>query len=223
VSEVPLLLFGAGGHAHALLAVLERHAGFTPVGLIDSFQTPGTLAHGIPILGGESDVPQLCRSHGVRHLPVASGYNLQRQAITMRLAAACPPEAEFPALIDPTAVVASDARLGAGAVVMAQAHVGAGCELGAGVLVNTHASMDHDCRMGPYASLAPGVIAGGCVWIGDRSAIGLGAQLRNGIEIGADTVVGAGSLMLRSLPAGVMAYGSPAAVVRSRQPDEPYL
>ncbi|WP_158217383.1 NeuD/PglB/VioB family sugar acetyltransferase [Synechococcus sp. MW101C3] len=222
MSEVPLLLFGAGGHAHALLAVLERHAGFTPVGLIDSFQTPGTLAHGIPVLGGESDLPQLCQSHGVHHLLVAIGANLQRQAITRRLAA-CLPDVMFPALIDPTAVVAADAHLGAGAVVMAQAHVGAGCELGEGVLVNTRASLDHDSRLDAFASLAPGVIAGGRVWIGERSAIGLGAMLRNDIGIGADTVVGAGSLVLGDLAAGVMAYGAPALVIRSRQPDEPYL
>ncbi len=150
-----MLLFGAGGHAHALLAVLQRHGGFTPVGLIDSFQVPGTLAHGIAILGAECDVPHLCQSHGVRHLLVAVGDNGQRQAITRRLAASVP-DAIFPTLIDPTAVVAADARLGSGVVVMAQAHVGAGCELGEGVLVNTRASLDHDSRLGAFSSLAPG-------------------------------------------------------------------
>jgi acetyltransferase-like isoleucine patch superfamily enzyme len=36
-------------------------------------------------------------------------------------------------------------------------------------------------------------------------------------------VVGAGSLVLKDLPAGVVGYGSPARVTRNRQTDEPYL
>ena len=36
-----------------------------------------------------------------------------------------------------------------------------------------------------------------------------------GVTIGADTVVGAGALVSRDLPAGVLAVGHPARVVRS--------
>jgi maltose O-acetyltransferase len=35
------------------------------------------------------------------------------------------------------------------------------------------------------------------------------------VSIGADTVVGAGSVVTRDLPAGVVAVGSPARVVRT--------
>jgi maltose O-acetyltransferase len=36
-----------------------------------------------------------------------------------------------------------------------------------------------------------------------------------GVTIGTDTVVGAGAVVTRDLPAGVVAVGSPARVVRS--------
>ena len=35
-----------------------------------------------------------------------------------------------------------------------------------------------------------------------------------GVTIGADTVVGAGSVVTRDLPAGVLAVGNPARVLR---------
>jgi maltose O-acetyltransferase len=35
-----------------------------------------------------------------------------------------------------------------------------------------------------------------------------------GVSIGADTVVGAGSVVTRDLPAGVLAVGNPATVLR---------
>lgn len=218
----PLLLIGAGGHARALLALLHRQGAFTPVGLIDSFRPDGPGLDGVPILGAEADVPALCDQLGVHHLLVAIGDNSQREAMTERLTACCA-DVVFPALIDPTAVVARGVHLGAGVVVMAMAHVGPGSELGDGVLLNTKASLDHDTDAAPFASLAPGVITGGRARLGARSFLGLGTQLVRGAEIGADTVVGAGSLVLGSLPAGVVAYGRPAQVIRSRKPDEPYL
>jgi sugar O-acyltransferase (sialic acid O-acetyltransferase NeuD family) len=218
----PLLLIGASGHAHALLALLQRHDAYEPVGLIDSFQPAGSMAHGLPILGGEADVPALCEAHQLRHLVVAIGHNFQRQAITQRLQERIP-DAIFPALVDPSAVVAADAQLGPGTVVMAQAHVGAGCILEAGALLNTKASLDHDSTMEPFTSLAPGVITGGNVRIGLRSFIGLGSHVVHRIQIGQDTVVGAGALVLVDLPQCVLAYGAPARVVRSRQTDEIYL
>ena len=221
-SQRRILVIGASGHAHSLLALLQRHGGYRPVGLIDSFQPAGTCLHGMQILGGEDDVPQLCDRHKVQHLVVAFGDNFQRQAMTERLQRRCP-EALWPSLVDPTAVVAADARLGPGVVVMAQAHVGAGCLLDSGSLLNTKASLDHDGDLGAFASLAPGSITGGRVRTGDRSFIGLGARVIQGVQIGCDTVVGAGSLVLQDLPAGVLAYGAPARVMRSRPADQPYL
>jgi sugar O-acyltransferase (sialic acid O-acetyltransferase NeuD family) len=222
MTRKPLLLVGASGHAHALLALLQRHGGYEPLGLIDSFQPAGRQVYGLTILGSEADVPELCVKHGSHHLLVAIGDNYQRQAMTERLRKRLA-DVRFPSLVDPTAVMASNAQLGAGVVVMPRAHVGAGCLLAEGSLLNTGASLDHDSSLGAFASMAPGVVTGGDVQINERSAIGLGALLTHRIRIGSDTVVGAGSLVITDLPSRIVAYGSPASVIRSRQPDEPYL
>ena len=50
--------------------------------------------------------------------------------------------------------------------------------------------------------------------IGDNVWLGGGAIVCPGVTIGADTVVGAGSVVTRHLPAGVVAVGSPARVIR---------
>jgi maltose O-acetyltransferase len=52
------------------------------------------------------------------------------------------------------------------------------------------------------------------VEIGDNVWIGTGARILPGIVIGANTVVGAGSVVTRSLPSGVVAAGVPARIVR---------
>jgi maltose O-acetyltransferase len=50
--------------------------------------------------------------------------------------------------------------------------------------------------------------------IGDNVWLGGGVIVCPGVTIGADTVVGAGSVVVRNMPAGVVAVGSPARVVR---------
>lgn len=52
------------------------------------------------------------------------------------------------------------------------------------------------------------------ITIGDNVWLGGGVIVCPGVTIGADTVVGAGSVVTRDLPAGVLALGSPARVVR---------
>ncbi|MDI5966219.1 sugar O-acetyltransferase [Streptantibioticus silvisoli] len=52
------------------------------------------------------------------------------------------------------------------------------------------------------------------VTVGDNVWLGGGVIVCPGVTIGADTVVGAGAVVTRDLPPGVLAVGSPARVVR---------
>lgn len=68
--------------------------------------------------------------------------------------------------------------------------------------------------------LAPGPRAAGIesahpVTIGRNGWLGGGCIVLPGVTIGDDTVVGAGAVVNRDLPAGVLAVGNPARVVRS--------
>jgi maltose O-acetyltransferase len=52
------------------------------------------------------------------------------------------------------------------------------------------------------------------VEIGDNVFIGMGVKILKGVTIGSDSVIGAGSVVSASIPAGVVAAGSPARVIR---------
>jgi maltose O-acetyltransferase len=51
--------------------------------------------------------------------------------------------------------------------------------------------------------------------VADNVWLGGGVIVLPGVTIGEDTVVGAGAVVSRDLPAGVVAVGSPARVIRS--------
>ena len=50
--------------------------------------------------------------------------------------------------------------------------------------------------------------------VGDNVWLGAGVIVCPGVTIGDDTVVGAGAVVTRDLPAGVVAMGVPARVLR---------
>jgi acetyltransferase-like isoleucine patch superfamily enzyme len=52
------------------------------------------------------------------------------------------------------------------------------------------------------------------VEIGDNVFVGMGARILKGTTIGSDSVIGAGSVVTGTIPAGVVAAGNPARVIR---------
>jgi serine acetyltransferase len=62
---------------------------------------------------------------------------------------------------------------------------------------------------------APSTEAAGLRWARLAQAACSGTIVCPGVSIGADTVVGAGSVVTRDLPAGVVAAGVPACVIRA--------
>jgi maltose O-acetyltransferase len=71
-----------------------------------------------------------------------------------------------------------------------------------------------DVQIGPNVQLlTENRDSGAPIVIGDNVWLGGGVIVCSGVTIGPDTVVRPGSIVLRDLPAGVVAAGSPARVI----------
>lgn len=86
--------------------------------------------------------------------------------------------------------------------------VGADCQLGPNVqLLTPIHPLDADLRRDKWEQAAP-------ITLGDNVWLGGGVVILPGVTVGHDTVVGAGAVVSRDLPAGVLAVGTPARVLR---------
>jgi maltose O-acetyltransferase len=114
------------------------------------------------------------------------------------------------------------------------------CEYGARVTIGDGTFINYDCLMLDVAAITIGIAcqiasrvqfltathpidprprrsgweSAEPIAVGDNVWLGGGAILCPGVSIGDDTVVGAGAVVTRDLPAGVVAVGTPARVVR---------
>ena len=86
--------------------------------------------------------------------------------------------------------------------------LGADCQLGPNVqlLTPTH-PVDPELRRAKWEAAKP-IVIGDNVWLGG------GVIVCPGVTIGENTVVGAGAVVVKDLPANVVAVGNPARVVR---------
>jgi UDP-3-O-[3-hydroxymyristoyl] glucosamine N-acyltransferase len=74
----------------------------------------------------------------------------------------------------------------------------------------------HDSIVGAYSLLGAGVLVAGSVHVGRNCYLGSGSRLRDNISIAPGTLVGLGSVVIRSIeePDGVWA-GTPARCLRA--------
>jgi len=119
----------------------------------------------------------------------------------------------FETLIDPTAVIASTARLGEGCVVNALAVIASHTTLSRFVQVNRSASIGHDVTLEAFATVGPGAVLTGFVEVGEGAFVGAGAVVRPRTTIGANSTVGAGAVVTRDVAENAIVVGNPARVV----------
>ncbi len=216
-------IIGASGHGIVLADAVQAGCVFELAGFFDTGGA-GCARVDLPgaFLGAAIESKAQLMALGIEGVFLGIGDNFSRQKCWERLGAILP-ETYFPVLVHPRAAVSASARLANGSVVLAGAMVGPGAEVGEFALLNTGSSLDHHGEMGRFSSLAPGAFTGGCVQLGEGTAIGMGVQVIHGRRVGANSVVGAGSVVLRDVPDGVVAFGVPARVIRTRNAGEKYL
>jgi UDP-N-acetylbacillosamine N-acetyltransferase len=208
-----IVIWGAGSTALIVADMIRLRDEYEIVGFLDSVSPERANAKfcGASVLGGDEQLENLLQQ-GVNRVIFAITNGRARLRLTQFARAS---GFQLATVTHPQTTVASDVSIGAGTFIMAGAVVMPGSVLGENVVISTSASVDHECVIADGAWINAGVHLGGRVTVEEAATVELGAVVAGRIRIGADSVVGAGSLVLDDIPSRVLAYGRPARVIRT--------
>jgi UDP-N-acetylbacillosamine N-acetyltransferase len=113
-------------------------------------------------------------------------------------------------VIDKTALVSSKATIGISSFVGKSAVINSLAKIGTGVIINTGAIIEHECVIGDFSHVAPNATLAGNVTLGNKVFFGVGAVAKQGISIGDNSIIGAGSVVISDIPANEVWVGNPA-------------
>lgn len=198
------VVLGAGGHAKVIISTLQL-AGISVAGIYDDdLSKKGERVLGVQVLGSPAEIAAGAHQMFV----VGIGNNAIRRQVVERL-----PKLAWLKAVHPKAYVHETVQLGEGTVVFAGAVIQPHVRIGRHVIINTGATIDHDCVIEDFAHIAPGCNLAGGVSVRNGAFMGIGSAAVPGVDIGEWTTVGAGGVVVKSLPAHVTAIGVPARPV----------
>lgn len=208
-----ILLLGSGGHAKSVVDAIEQSGKYEIAGFLEVAEKQCFTYKNYHVIGTDDDM-HMFYQQGIHYAFVTVGYmgdNTIRESLYKKLK-----EAQFclPVIKDSSAVVASDAKLGAGVFIGKHAIINADVKVGTMCIINSAAVVEHDCQIGDYSHIAVGAVLCGAVSIKERVLIGANATLTQGVTIQEQAIIGAGSVVICDIPSYVSVVGNPAKIIR---------
>jgi sugar O-acyltransferase (sialic acid O-acetyltransferase NeuD family) len=212
-----LVIFGAGGFGREVLQLVRDINETAPVWecegfLVDSKYAGDGAVQGLPILG---DIAWLSQNPEAL-VVIAVGSPAGKRQIALRIRQGC--ENSFATLVHPRAWVGQHVDIGEGSILCAGALVTTDIRIGRHVHVNIGATIGHDAILEDFVTLNPSVNVSGKVKLEQGVEVGTSSVLIPGCVVGCWSIIGAGSVVTRSLPPNITAVGAPAKAVKERTP-----
>ena len=199
-----IIIIGCGGHARAILSMLNRSGDYAILGYTDA-QDKGI--DGISYLGTDEVVESykgynLLLVLGVGKVDIAP--SRYESFLTLKSRGY-----RFLTVVGSASIV-KDATIGEGTVIMDGAIVNTNATIGKASIINSGAIVEHDCMVGDNVHVAPGAVLCGGVKVGNNAMVGANATIIQGVEVCNDVVIGAGSVVIEPIDRPGIYVGAPA-------------
>lgn len=213
---IDIAIIGAGGFGREVKCLIEDINNSTQqlekyniIGFYDDGVEKGTKIHNHVVLGKVSDVNNYSKSLDV---VVAIGTPKTKKnvisSITNKLI-------QYPNLIHPSVIKSkNNVVLGKGNIITAGCILTCDITIENFVILNLACTVGHDTLIKSYSSFMPSVNISGEVVINEQVYVGTGVKIINQLEIGFNTIVGAGALVSKTLPENCTAVGIPAKPIK---------
>lgn len=207
-----LVIIGAGGFGREVLQLIKaindkNQECFNVLGFIDDGVDQGSQLLGLPVLGGIDFLKNMDPKPAVA---LAIGDPVSKKTIVEQLQGF-----EFPELIHPSVALNKDElSIGRGALICEGCILTCDIIVGEFVTLNLSCTVGHDTIIKSYCSIMPGNNISGEVLLLEGVYLGTGATIINQTEIGEFSVIGAGAVVSKNIPANCTAVGIPAKPIK---------
>ena len=209
-----IAIFGVGGFGREVLALIQDINRVEPqwniVGFFDDGYEKGLMINGYPTLGKVEDLNKWETDIAVA---ISIGSPVIKKKILDNIHN---PKVSYPTLIHPSVWIGDKnyVEIGKGCIFCAGVMITTNIAIRDFVILNLQCTVGHDSVINDYAAFMPSVNISGEVNIGEGVYVGTGAKIINQLEIGNYTIVGAGAVVSKTLPAHCTAVGVPAKPIK---------
>lgn len=210
ISVKPLVIIGEGGHSKVVQDIIRVSNEYEIMAILDDKYKSKNLCKETGISRG----PVSCAFNFIRsevNFIIAIGSNQIRKKIASLLKRQ---NAKFASVIHPSAMISPTAKLGVGIVIMPNAVINSDAEVGNHVIINTASVIEHDNNIADFVHVSPGAILAGDVTVNEGTQVGAGSTIIQGRKVDKWSIVGAGATVISDIPAGVIAVGVPAKIIK---------
>jgi acetyltransferase EpsM len=117
---------------------------------------------------------------------------------------------KFPNVVHPAAVISKFAHIGFGNIIFPGVVIDPAATVGNFVVLNKNSSVGHNAILEDFITITPNCTL--TCPVDSGVFIGMGARLLPGSRVGENSIIGAGAVVNKPIPANVIAIGVPAKI-----------
>lgn len=122
--------------------------------------------------------------------------------------------ARFATGVHPSVIMSHTTTVGQGTVITAGNILTTNIKVGDHIIINLACTVGHYSVIGDFCTINPGVNVSGDVTLEEGVLLGTNAAILEKIRVGAYSIIGAGAMVNKDIPAAVTAVGVPAKVIK---------
>jgi UDP-perosamine 4-acetyltransferase len=214
-SREQVLLVGSSTQALIALDILEKMGIYDVVGVTTEDPEVREFC-GLPVLGGNDDLPRLFQE-GIRRAAIGVGGwidNGPRIRLYHRLKDL---GFELVSPIHPATIIGRQVELGEAVTTYASVAIDPQSKVGCNSIIGTNSFVGHETQVGDHVLISGGVMVGGRVTIGDQAVLSIGCTIVSGVNIGAGALVAAGAAVVKDVEPHTAVAGVPARFWREHR------
>ena len=208
-----IVIIGAGGFGREVHWLIEeinkQNRNWDFLGYVDDHIPVGTILNGYPVLGSI----EWLNSQAFNVVCAIGDPNIKKSVLN-KLSNS---NNKFPILIHPDVRISNYVDIGEGSIICSGCIITVNIKIGKHVIINLDSTVGHDAIIMDYSTILPSVNISGHVTINERVSVGTGAKIIQGLSIGENTIIGAGAIVTKDIPANVVAVGMPAKAIKTRE------